>query len=167
MSDTRKQAPSAGATAPDTGKNEGTVQQAANAAQNPSSRAQAAADAKKAGMVKVGCKLPHGVLLTEEVKVEDRFVATGRRVKLNGYNSAKVIGGFGITEVEGDFIHKWMEDNKSFAPVAEGLIFVVGSDEEAEREAEDRAHILTGFEAANPAAPGVRLEPVPSNESAG
>lgn len=153
MSDTRTQPPSKTATAPDTGKNEGVVQKAA-AAPPP-------AAASGSNLVKVGCKLPHGLILTEEVKVEDKFVATGKRTVLQGYNSAKVIGGCGITEVDRDFITHWLEANKAFAPVVEGLIFVVGSDDEAEKEAARRETVRSGFEAPQPGAPGTNLEPVP------
>jgi hypothetical protein len=76
--------------------------------------------AKSGKICTVGCKLPNGFTMelglfgTEEYK----------SFKLHGINSAKIIGGYGITEnVPEEFFDRWLEKMKDFKMIRRGLIF--------------------------------------------
>ena len=92
--------------------------------------------------VTIGCKMPHGLILdmTEPGEPARRFVVKGN-------NSAKLIGGFGITDgVPRDFWNAWLAKNKGLIFVKQGLIFAYGKRADTEDAAEDRGAVVHGFE---------------------
>lgn len=93
--------------------------------------------------VQVGCKLPNGLIIDNE----------GHKVKLNGKNSSRLIGGFGITEVDKAFFDKWMAKNKTAKFVSNGSIFAVDSASKVEGAAKEREKQKTGLEGLNPDKP--------------
>lgn len=114
----------------------------------------------------VGCKLPSGLFL--DTKAADSTPGEApdetQRVMLNGTGSTYQGGilvpgshGYGVTEVDADFMNDWMARHKDFPAVKNGLIFIVQSEQDARKEAESRAKVQSGTEGVNPdkPAPGV------------
>ena len=95
-------------------------------------------------LITIGCKLPNGHILE---------VGTGegrRTVKLNGANTARIVGGYGFTEVEKDFWDAWLKKNAGLEFVRKGMLFAHKTPRDAEAEAEERAGERSGFERLNP-----------------
>jgi hypothetical protein len=91
--------------------------------------------------VSVGCKLPNGL------KISVGTVS----VTLNGTNSARVIGGHGITEgVDGDFFDAWLKANKDRDVVKNSFVFAQTSTKKAEDEAKEKKDEKTGLDPLNP-----------------
>lgn len=98
-------------------------------------------------MVTVGCKLPNG-LVCEMGKLGDETYTT---VRLNGANSARVVGGYGITPgVSASFWNAWMKKNKGLEFVRKGLVFAHTDEASAADHAKDRAEVRSGLEALDP-----------------
>jgi hypothetical protein len=97
-------------------------------------------------MVVVGCKLPNG-LICEMGKVGDENY---RAVRLNGANSAKIVGGHGLTHVSADFWNAWYKKNKHLEFVRKALVFAHGDEASASDHAADRAEVRTGMEPLDP-----------------
>lgn len=101
--------------------------------------------------ITVGCKLPHGIHMDLD----------GKRVTLNGANSAAVIGGHGITEnVDKEFFDKWVGQRKDTPMIKNGLIFAHDRAVNAQAEAKEKAGNKTGFEGldAEKPAPGITAD---------
>lgn len=99
--------------------------------------------------VNVGCKLPNGLHLDHQ----------GVRVTLNGANSSRLIGGYGLTEVDKDFFDAWSAAYKDFGPLVNGEIFAQSTAKNAEAQAKEQATVASGFERINPEAPGGGVAP--------
>lgn len=98
----------------------------------------------------VGCKLPHGLILS---------VTGAPDVELNGTNSANIIGGYGLTEgVDGALFAQWLTVNHQHPAVVNGLIFAQASVADAKAQAKDGANIKNGFEGINPDKPAPGIE---------
>lgn len=70
--------------------------------------------------VTVGCKLAAGFIMEIGSREEDTYWS----MKLNGVNSARVIGGFGITEgVPAERWEVWAKKMERFKMMKNGLIF--------------------------------------------
>lgn len=116
--------------------------------------------------VTVGCKLPHGLVLTlPNSKV---------RVTLNGANNGTVVGldgkvvrgTCGYTQVDENFIASWLKLYGETTMVKQQMIFVQKNEASAAAKAAELAKEKTGFEAVDPAKPGVNgIKPVPKTES--
>lgn len=100
--------------------------------------------------ITVGCKLPHGLIIK----------TGGKAVTLNGANSARIVGGYGLTQVDKDFFEAWKKEFAQFPPLKHGLIFAQEKPASADSQAKEQADIRTGLEPIDPAkpAPGVRPE---------
>lgn len=102
-----------------------------------------------AGTVKVGCKLPNGIII---------FLGD-TEVTLKGTNASQVIGGHGITEnVDEDFFNAWLAANAEFPPVKNGYIFAHKRIDSLTAEATEKTATVSGFEPLNPDAMGKGLE---------
>ena len=130
----------------------------------------------------VECNLPNGIVLYLEregysptghkIKAPvEAFVVDGGRVKttpnvvrLNGANAARVIGGYGMTEVSADFWEAWLATHKDFAPLVAGAIKAQSTRERAAAQALDEEKLRTGFERIDPKNPGKGLNPVSEEE---
>lgn len=119
--------------------------------------------------VAVGCKLPSGLILrvyrphqanTPDGKTVTSFVPLGDPVQLNGSNSSRVIGGFGITLVDADFFDLWESQNGEYDPVKAGLIFKASDPRAAASMATERAAVVNGMEPTDPTKMGAKLQPV-------
>lgn len=104
--------------------------------------------------VTVGCKLPHGLHL-DIVKIGE---PTARHT-INGTNSSRIIGGYGITEgVPRAFWDRWLEQAKDLAMVKNGLVFAHKETASAIAKAKDGAGVLNSFEPIDPAKPPKGIE---------
>jgi hypothetical protein len=114
--------------------------------------------------VMVGCKLPNGLHLQLRKKIADApaggigtvFQPVGDRVTLNGRNSSKVIGGYGLTEVDADFMAEWMKQNEGFAPVVKNMIFIQPTPDRASDQATEQAAVPGASEPMSQTAPGIQ-----------
>jgi len=103
----------------------------------------------------VGCKLPNGL----------HAELGGKVVTLAGSNSSSIIGGFGITrDVDKDFIEGWLKAEAKNPIVANGLVFIAGSEREAEKAVAEREREANGFEGIDPKKPGKDLKPAEAEE---
>ena len=115
---------------------------AARVNDNPQAGKQSASQSGSTDTVTIGCKMPHGLILdmTEPGKPSAKFVVRGN-------NSARLIGGFGITEgVPRDFWNAWLSRNKEMVFVKKGLIFAYGKSADVEAKATEKAAMPHGFE---------------------
>lgn len=99
----------------------------------------------------VGCKLPHGIVL--------RGMA-GNAVTINGVNTARIIGGFGLTtldEAEAAYLFATYED---LAPFQSNAIFTAESAKVADIQAmgAELRDERTGFEGMDPDKPAPGLQ---------
>lgn len=95
-------------------------------------------------LVTVGCKLPNGLHLDLQ----------GKRVTLNGANSSRIVGGYGLTPVDKEFWEAWAKDYADSPLLLNGLVFAQGSDARATAKAGEQAEVKSGFE---PLVPGKGL----------
>ncbi len=101
--------------------------------------------------VLIGCKLPQGII----VEVE------GKKLKLNGMNTAMIAGGYGLTTVSADQAAIFFATHADFGPVVSNAIFTHNSDDIASivdlgDELKDER---TGFEGLDPTKPAAGLKP--------
>lgn len=88
--------------------------------------------------VTVGCKLPHGLVLT----------AGDKSVTISGRNSSMILSNesFGITEVDADFWDAWLLENKDKKAVTSGAIFANSNEKSTKAEGKEKAKSKTGTE---------------------
>lgn len=97
-------------------------------------------------MVTVACKLPNGIICEMGKFGDENYT----RVALNGANSARVVGGYGLTPVSKEFWDAWVAKNRNLEFVRKGLVFAHNDNASAADEAKDRGEVRTGLEALNP-----------------
>lgn len=112
-------------------------------------------------LVKVGCKLPHGVIAELGYSFQQgtyNLVKSTKyaRIKINGTNSNLVKGALasanqapGITEMEESFITEWLDKNKALGFVKAGMIYIIKNDAEGKAIELDQSKMKTGFEPLN------------------
>lgn len=114
----------------------------------------------------VGCKLPHGLNVDLIVKKGDKKAGIPddtQRIVLKGANSARIVGGHGITAgVPKEAFEAWLKSKSRMAFVQRGLVFVVGNTEAAKKEAANRRSERTGFEGVDPLK--AKVEPAGDDE---
>jgi hypothetical protein len=98
----------------------------------------------------VGCKLPHGLIIK----------TGGKSAILNGANSSKIIGGYGLTPVDKDFFDAWKAEYATFSPLKDGLIFEQANERSAASQAKEQEEIKSGLEPLDldKPAPGIKPE---------
>lgn len=100
--------------------------------------------------VVIGCRLPHGLILTHPT-------ARHRKVTLAGMHSSKVIGStYVTTEVDQEFWDTWKVAYRDYAPLKNGSIFEARSASDAADKAKDLTKEKTGFEPMAQDADGVK-----------
>lgn len=102
---------------------------------------------KTPAFVAVGCKLPHGLVLslTSRDRPPEQFAV------LNGANASRIVGGYGLTEnVPGDKMTEWLRQNAKHPAVVNGAVFIHGDMKSAESIARERTKVETGFEGIDP-----------------
>lgn len=110
--------------------------------------------AKKSGSDKVivACKLAHGLQI--------HLPGSEVRVRLNGANTALIVGGYGLTAVDADFANAWFAANASTPYVRNGAVFMAPDQPSATDQATEQADVKTGTEAlpADVPVPGVKKD---------
>lgn len=101
-----------------------------------------------AQQVMIGCKLATGLIIG----------IGGKQVTLNGANSNRIIGGYGLTRVDKELADAWFEAYKDFDPVIAGLIFVQDKKADAEAQAKEQTDVKTGTENLDPKNPAPGIE---------
>lgn len=87
--------------------------------------------------VTVGCKLPNGLILE----------VAGKAIQINGANSSRIIGGYGLTEgIDKDFFDAWLKQNAGLSFVKNGMVFAQSKSTDAIAEATEKAEVKTGLE---------------------
>lgn len=99
------------------------------------------------GTVVIGCKLPHGLVLTHK----------GVKVILEGLNKSRIIGANYVTnQVDAEFWAAWKLENKDFEPLKSNAIFEASGVREAEDKAKELEKEKTGFEPMPKEVPGIK-----------
>ncbi|HEV7214161.1 MAG TPA: hypothetical protein VGP33_03475 [Chloroflexota bacterium] len=114
--------------------------------------------------VMVGCKLPNGLRLQLRKKLADApaggigsvYQPVGDPVTLAGRNSSRVIGGYGLTEVDADFMAEWMKQNEGYSPIVKGMIFVQSTPDRAADQAKEQEAVKGVSEPMSQTAPGIK-----------
>lgn len=106
-----------------------------------------------AGTIKVGCTLPHGIVIfLNNVSV----TLAGANQKTNEF--FKILGDFGITDVDSDFWIAWKEANTEFQPLKSGAIFEAKDEKSVKDKGKDQSTIGTGFDPLPPDSNGVETD---------
>lgn len=99
------------------------------------------------GTVVIGCKLPHGLVLSHK----------GVKVTLEGMNKSKIIGATYVTNmVDAEFWAAWKLENKDFQPLKSNSIFEASGVRVAEDKAKELVKEKTGFEPMPKEVPGIK-----------
>lgn len=97
---------------------------------------------KKMALIKIGCTLPHGLVLS----------VNGNNVTLNGQNQyshmTNRLGTHGVTDVEQSFWDAWKKENRETLALKNGFIFEAKTEAEVEAKRKDTGK--TGFEQIDP-----------------
>jgi len=91
-----------------------------------------------AELVTVGCKLPNGMVL--EVDQKEVTVVGWRG------SETRIIGGYGLTQVDKDLWDAWLAAHKEQPYVKKGLIFAQDNGNSARAQAKEQAKIKSGME---------------------
>lgn len=97
----------------------------------------------------VGCKLPHGLIIK----------TGGKSATLNGANSSRIVGGYGLTPVDKDFFEAWKAEYASFEPLKSGLIFEQANERSAMSQATEQQEIKSGLEPLDLDKPAAGVKP--------
>lgn len=97
----------------------------------------------------VSCKLPHGLIIK----------TGGKSVTLNGANSSRIIGGYGLTPVDKDFFDAWKAEYATFEPLKSGLIFEQANERSAVSQATEQQEIKSGLEPLDLDKPAAGIKP--------
>lgn len=121
--------------------------------------------------VTVGCKVPNGLILQNEIMVDDfeqvfgggvraikKAQPDGPPIRINGPARApgsdpdakRVIGGYGLTyNVPRDDFERWINHNAALDIVRSNLIFACEDKDRAQDQARDQKSLRSGLEALN------------------
>lgn len=97
-------------------------------------------------MIWVGCKLPNGLVCELGTRDDENY----RSVRLNGANDARVVGGYGLTQVTESFWNAWVKKHQRLEFVKKALVFVEGDLDSARAHAEEESERKTGLEPLDP-----------------
>lgn len=105
--------------------------------------------------VVIGCRLPHGLILTHPLSKQ--------KVTLDGYHKSKIVARDGspaatfvTTEVDQEFWDTWKTAYSGYAPLKSGAIFEARNETEAVSKAKELRKEKTGFEPLEQSAIGVK-----------
>ncbi len=103
-----------------------------------------------AGIVKIGCTLPHGLVIHHN---DVNVTLAGANQNTNEF--FKLLGDFGLTDVDADFWNAWKKANGEFAPLKSGAIYEAADEKSAKAKGKEQATIDTGFKPLDPSSHGV------------
>jgi hypothetical protein len=93
--------------------------------------------------VKVGCRLPNGIILHLPGDVTKQVRIKG----LNGiHRKVLVFDDYAMTEVDADFWETWIQHNKDFAPLKSKALFVAEDRDSLDDMAKEYEKEKVGFE---------------------
>lgn len=90
--------------------------------------------------VTVGCKIVHGIKLRHQ----------GKSAVLAGAKSSRIIGGYGLSEVDKDFFEAWCAANADSDLLKKDLIFAQEKPQAAAAQAKEQEEVKSGFERLDP-----------------
>ena len=100
--------------------------------------------------IKIGCTLPHGIVLN----------VNGVNVTLNGqnqfHNMTNRLDTHGVTEIDKSFWDSWKKENREMDAFKNGFIFEAQNDAEIEAKRKDVGK--SGFEQIDPDSHGVTTD---------
>lgn len=106
-----------------------------------------------AGIIKIGCTLPHGLVAeVEGVKV----VFAGANQNCSEFRP--LLGDYGITEVDADFWARWKKENINSRWIQSGVIYEAKDEKSIKDKGDDRKTIDTGFKPLDPNSNGVETD---------
>jgi len=122
-------------------------------------------------IVTVACSLPNGLLAEiADITFEDvqgqkiaakenvqtvffRGSAALRRLESNGNipeDTATIVGGFGLTQVDAAFAERWFHENRNYPPVKSGAIYMAPKRERVADQAREQRGKRSGLEPLSP-----------------
>jgi hypothetical protein len=109
-----------------------------------------------AEMVSVGCKLPNGLQVTLDGKTVILHGAAS--TALRGLDGAIPEGAFGVTQVEKEFMDKFISTYQDAAYIQNNAIFIQKDERSVKSQGKDLEKDKTGLEGLDPdsPAPGVK-----------
>ena len=109
-----------------------------------------------AEMVSVGCKLPNGLQVTIDGKTV--ILNGAATTSLRGLDGAIPEGAFRVTQVEKDFMDKFVAMYQDAAYIQNNAIFIQKDERSVKAQAKELAEEKTGLEGMDPEnpAPGVK-----------
>lgn len=94
----------------------------------------------------IGCRLPHGIILTVKTASGEKLSAM-----VNGMNSSKLLGAtFTTTKIDAELWETWKKNYSDYQPLKSGAIFVASTQDQADYKGKELAKVKTGFEPMNP-----------------
>lgn len=117
--------------------------------------------ARTSNTVRVGCKLPHGLLMEIGKRGDPQY----KNFQLRGPQSMRlkqIVGGWGLTDVPKDFWDEWLRSTgKKLDFVKYGFVWAEEDSDKAEARAVDESSLRSGFERLDPSKPpkGVEIDP--------
>ncbi|HGJ4729113.1 TPA: hypothetical protein ACJGQJ_001198 [Salmonella enterica subsp. enterica serovar Mgulani] len=109
-----------------------------------------------AEMVSVGCKLPNGLQVTLDGKTV--ILNGAATTALRGLDGAIPEGAFGVTQVEKDFMDKFIATYQDAAYIQNNAVFIQKDERSVKAQGKDLEKAKTGLEGLDPEnpAPGVK-----------
>ncbi|WP_258561851.1 hypothetical protein [Salmonella bongori] len=109
-----------------------------------------------AEMVSVGCKLPNGLQVTLDGKTV--ILNGAASTALRGLDGAIPEGAFGVTQVEKDFMDKFIAIYHDAAYIQNNAVFIQKDERSVKAQGKDLEKSKTGLEGLDPEnpAPGVK-----------
>lgn len=105
-----------------------------------------------AEQVTVGCKLPNGLVLDVD----------GKQVAVAGFRSkeVRIIGGYGLTQVDKELWDAWLETHKDQPYVKNSLVFAQENGNSARSQAKEQEKLKSGLDPLpqNNPAPGIKRD---------
>jgi hypothetical protein len=104
------------------------------------------------GKVIVGCKLPHGLVISHPNAPEKKAV-------IQGLNKSIIKGASHVmTHVDADLWEAWASTHKDFPALKSKAIFVAKTQDEADGKSKDLSKVKTGLEPMPQEALGVKKD---------
>lgn len=91
----------------------------------------------------VGCRLPHGLILTVKTASGEKVSVT-----INGMNRSKIQGAtYTTTVVDAEFWEQWKKSHVDYSPLKNGAIFAASTEDQAKYKGiKEYGKEPTGFE---------------------
>lgn len=102
--------------------------------------------------VAIGCKLPHGLILTSPID-------PAHKLQIEGLKASKIIGAtYVVTQIERDFWDLWKLSYADYEPLKKGMVFEAKNLADADAKGKELAKEKTGFEQLDQKSGGVKSD---------